>query len=266
MNTTKEENGDNNSKRRVAELHDDAVLYRQPRSTHLGECPICFLPMPLDGKKWSFWPCCSTHICKGCIYANYISNKNNKAKAWSCPFCRTIASDEAENKKRMMKRIKANDPAAMREMGMKLYLEGDFRGTLEYLTKAAGLGDAEAHYILGIMYCEGECVEGDKEKGMYHLEKAAIGGHTKARHNLGYVEGNNGSAERAVKHFIIAANLGYEKSMKALWWYYAKGNITKESLEATLRTHKAAIDETKSAQRDAGEVALKRLGQRGFKI
>ena len=72
--------------------------------------------------------------------------------------------------------------------------------------------------------------------------------------------------DRAVKHFIIAANLGYEKSMKELWGHYSDGNIIKEVLEVTLRTHKAAIDETKSAQRDAGEAALKGYGQKGFRI
>jgi predicted secreted Zn-dependent protease len=56
-----------------------------------------------------------------------------------------------------------------------------------------------------------------------------------------------------VKHFVIAAKLGYEDSMQMLWKYYSIGYITKEELEATLRTHKAAIDATKSAQRDAAE-------------
>ena len=59
--------------------------------------------------------------------------------------------------------------------------------------------------------------------------------------------------DRAVKHFIINANLGYEKSMKWLWKHYSEGNITKEDLEATLRTHQAAIDAMKSPQREAAE-------------
>jgi hypothetical protein len=54
-----------------------------------------------------------------------------------------------------------------------------------------------------------------------------------------------------VRHFIIAANLGDEGSMKVLWAHYSLGNITKEDLESTLRTHKAAIDAMKSAQREA---------------
>ena len=263
MNITEGGNEDN----WVAELHDDDDLFRQPDGTHPGECPICFLPMPLGQKKSSFYSCCSRSICKGCIYANYISNKHDVTKAWSCPFCRTLAAASVEeNKKRMMKRIKANDPVAMSEMAMTLFNEGDYDSAIKYWTMAAELGDPEAHFRLGYLYSMGEHVKRDKEKKVYHYEKAAIGGHLPARYNLGCHEHNNDNMDRAAKHFIIAAKLGDEISMKGLWTYYSAGNITKEDLEATLRNHKAAMDETKSAQRDAGEVALKGLGQKGFRI
>ena len=39
--------------------------------------------------------------------------------------------------------------------------------------------------------------------------------------------------------------------MKALWGAFSDGYITKEDLEATLRAHKAAIDEMKSPEREA---------------
>jgi hypothetical protein len=58
---------------------------------------------------------------------------------------------------------------------------------------------------------------------------------------------------RAVKHWIISANLGHDKSMKKLLSAYKDGHITKEEYGATLRTHQAAIDATKSAQRDVAE-------------
>jgi hypothetical protein len=38
--------------------------------------------------------------------------------------------------------------------------------------------------------------------------------------------------------------------MEVLREYYAKGKITKEDLDATLRTHQAAIDAMKSPQRE----------------
>jgi tetratricopeptide (TPR) repeat protein len=234
-------------KKRMAEIRDER-LFRQPDESHLGECPICCLPMPLDPEKCGYYSCCSQMICDGCCYAHGRSNGGDM-----CPFCRELLSNQEENEKRKMKRINTNDPAAMREMGLMGYKEGDYDGSFEYMTRAAELGDLTAHYRLGWMYYEGEGVEKDEEKALYHYEKAAIGGHPEARHNLGCYEGMNGSVERAVKHFIIAANLGYEEPMKYLWKHYATGDITKEDLEATLRTHKAAIDAMKSPEREASE-------------
>jgi hypothetical protein len=107
------------------------------------------------------------------------------------------------------------------------------------------------------MYYNGEGVEKDEEKRVYHLEKATIGGHPEARYTLACIEHNNGNMGRAVKHLIIAANLGHEKSMKALWAEFRDGNITKEDLDTTLRTHQAALDEMKSPEREAGEIFLR---------
>jgi hypothetical protein len=236
-------------RKRKEELHD-RELFTQPDINHLGECPICFLPLSLDRSKSFFKTCCSEIICNGCFYANVMANKYDKAKALRCPFCREPHLGGGESKKRIMKRVKANDPAALRQMGLKCYDEGDYDTALEYLSKSAELGDAEAHYRLGRMYEDGEGVEKDMEKAVHHLKKAAIGGHPEARNNIACIEGKNGNMERSAKHFIISAKLGCEQSMKALWKYYSLGNITKEDLDVTLRTHQAAIDATKSDQRE----------------
>ena len=238
------------------ELHD-RKLFTQPDETHLGDCPLCFLPMPLKSEKSMFKTCCSETICQGCLYAHYMSNINDRAKALRCPFCRVPTNDD-ENDKRMMKRIKAGDPAPLAELGVERYHGGDYDTAFEYLTKAAELGNLMAHHQLGMMYWKGSGdVEKDEEMAVYHWEKAAIGGHPTSRHNLSVYEKKNGNVERAVKHFIIAAKLGHEESMKALWRHYSDGNITKENLDATLRTHQAAINAMKSAQRDAAEAVWK---------
>jgi len=233
---------------------------QQPDGTHLGECPLCFLSMPIDLGKSIFWTCCSETICNGCIHANYMSNINDKVKAKRCPFCREPAprgKDEAN--KRVMKRIKANDPDAINYMGAQRYDQGDYDAAFNYATKAAELGNAAAHYQLGIMFGDGEGVEKDEEKAVFHFEKAAIGGHPQARHELACYEGRNGNAKRAVRHLIIAANLGNVGSMKALWGAFNEGDITKEDLDATLRSHQDALNAMKSAQRDAADVACRGL-------
>ena len=252
-------------KRRADKLHDKR-LFTQPDISHLGECPICFLPLPLDPDKSSFNSCCGKTICIGCTHENllqkFLSGIRDEVKASRCLFCRTPASDKEEYEKREMERIEANDPAVLSIKGNECYNEGNYDEALKYLIKAAELGDAEAQFRLGVVYYEGDVVEKDQEKGGYHWEKAAIGGHPYARFNLGYDEAKNGNTERAVKHFIIAANLGHEASMKALLMFYKDGdNITKEEYGATLRTHQAAIDATKSSQREVAERRQARIQQ-----
>jgi len=217
--------------------------------------------MPLDATKSAFMSCCGQTICNGCIQASYLSNKHDTVKATTCLFCRTPTSDKEEYEKRTKERIEANDPAVLSFWGSEGYRAGDYGGALKYFTIAADFGDAEAHFKLGKMYMEGEGVEIDEEKAVYHWEKAAIGGHPYARHNLACYEEYNGNMEIAVKHLIIAANLGFDVSMKALLLSYKNGYITKEEYGATLRVHQAAIDATKSSQREAAEIRQGRIQQ-----
>jgi len=73
-------------KKRVAEMRD-VLLFAQPESSHLGDCPICFLPLPLDRTKSGIMTCCSKVICNGCYYANKARALNVSLKR-TCPFCR----------------------------------------------------------------------------------------------------------------------------------------------------------------------------------
>jgi len=86
------------------------------------------------------------------------------------------------------------------------------------------------------------------------LTEAAISGHPEARHNLACYEGRNDRIDRAVKHLIIAANLGDDDSMQKLKVCYLNGEFSKEGFAAALRAHQAAVDATKCPQREAAEV------------
>ena len=152
-----------------------------------------------------------------------------------------------------MKRVKKNDPVAICQIGTRRYQEGDYATALKYYTKAAELGDAEAHYFLSIMYRQGDGIEKDAKKEIHHLEEAAMKGNPWARHNLGCKEANNGRFDRARKHFIIAANLGNHGSLKRLMKLYADGHASKEDYADALRAYQAAVDATKSAERKAAE-------------
>jgi hypothetical protein len=239
-------------RKRLAELRD-RDLFEQPDESYMGECPICCLPQPIDASKSIFMPCCSKSICKGCNVAN-LKREWEAGLDPRCAFCREPApKSQEESVKRAMKRVKKNDPDAIEFMGRNCIDEGDYEKALEYLTKAAGLGNAEAHYNLSIMYDNRWGVEKDDEKRMYHMEEAAIGGHPYARHNIGTNELRNGKFDRAKKHFIIAANLGLHESLNALQALYEGGDASKEDYATALRAYQAAVEETKSEEREEAE-------------
>ncbi len=203
--------------------------------------------------------CCSKKICDGCDYANQ-KRENEAGLEHRCAFCRDpLPESKEEFDKRLMARIKKNCPVAMCFMGNERYREGNYETALEYFTMAAELGDAEAHCNLSLMYDTGHGVEKDMKKQVYHWEEAAIAGDPYARHNLGAIEVNNGMFERAKKHFIIAANLGLYESLECIRTLYADGHASKEEYANALRACQAAVDETKSEEREVAETFLKAL-------
>eukprot|EP00984_Skeletonema_dohrnii_P018355 scaffold8554_cov91-Skeletonema_dohrnii-CCMP3373.AAC.3 len=197
-------------KKRAVELRDE-LLFKQPKSTHLEDCPICCLPLPLDLPKSTMHYCCSKVVCLGCDYANDFRIYEGGGKLeHRCPFCREpVPSKIEECDKQRMKRIEANDPVALCEEGFNQYVKADYSSAFEYYTRAAELGDAEAH--------------------------------------------NSCYWWASVKHYIISANLGDDESIKLLIGYFKQGFVSKEELTAVLRAHQAAVDATKSPQREAAE-------------
>mmetsp|Transcript_26318 Transcript_26318/g.41306 ORF Transcript_26318/g.41306 Transcript_26318/m.41306 type:complete len:358 (+) Transcript_26318:206-1279(+) len=252
-------------KLRAAEIYNEK-LFQQPDSTYEGDCPICFLPIPIDPEESTRMFCCLKLICNGCQYA-YEKREAEEATASSCPFCRQPRSfpqkdDVVETD--LLKRIEVNDAVAMREMGIKRYHEGNLDDALHYWKRGAKLGDARAHYQLSWMYHDlnGDVhpgVEKDVQRGVYHMKEAAIGGHPEARYNLGIYEYREGKRVKAVKHWIIAANLGNVESMEVLERCFALGEISEEDFVSALRAHRAAIDATRSPQRLLAKESLRNV-------
>ena len=235
-------------KKRAAELKDE-ILFKQPESNHLGDCPICCLPVPLDQSKSSLNSCCCKYICNGCSYANKRREIEGRLEE-RCPFCRKVTPEtEEEFIEQLRNRAKANDTVALCDIGRDKYDEGDYKSAFDYWTKAAALGDAHAHFQLSALYYVGKGVEKNIKKQLHHLEQAAIGGQPMARHNLAIMEGRNGRMDRAAKHWVIAAKLGLDDSLDSLKLAYRDGYVSKEDFDAALRGYQAAIEATKSPQR-----------------
>ena len=236
-------------KKRAAELRDE-LLFKQPESSHLGDCPICCLPLPLDPEKYTLNSCCCKIICDGCNYVNQKREIEGRLEN-KCAFCRTIMpKTKEENKEQVMKRIEANDTVALCHMGTTKCDKGDYRAAFDYWTRAANLGDAISHYQLSVMYRGGIFVEKDEKKELHHLTEATIARHPKARYNLGCLEGDNGQYDRATKHWIIGAKLGHDMSMEGVNILYEAVLVSHEDFAVVLRGHQAAIAAIKSPQRE----------------
>ena len=227
---------------------EEELFRRPPASNCEGDCPICFITLPIDRTLSSMNSCCGKVICDGCTYAADEHGLGNR-----CVYCRTeTPANEHEFEQNIKKRIKANDPPAITQWGIRSYCEGNYRRALEYFIKAAELGDFEAHYNLAGMYTNGfGVVERDEKKRIYHLEVAAIGGHVSSRYNLGVIERDKGKLERAMQHFMIACTYGHDRALNEVKKGFMMGGglVTKDEYAVALRAHQA-VDATKSEQRE----------------
>lgn len=236
-------------KKRMAELREE-LLFKQPESSHFGDCPICCLPLSLIEDNSSMTSCCCVLICDGCAYRNQMKDDRSVENPL-CPYCREpYVSSVAEQERNIRKRIKAGDPVALRNEGVAAKMVHNYGVALEFLTKASKMGDIVAHYHLGHMYVSGKGVEIDKKKGVYLWEEAAIGGHPDARFNLGAINAHQRKFENAVKHFMIAASFGHDKALEKLKEWYGFGTVTKADFATALRAHQAFINSTKSPERE----------------
>ena len=238
-------------KKRAAELHDEALFKEHPPPE---DCPICFLPLPLDAGEIEFKYCCGKIICHGCIHA--MRGARGRGKIGLCAFCREPnATSDEERIKKIKKLMEANNAyayynfAGWYETGVK-GMPQDIAKAVELYLRAGELGCVEAYCNLGVCYCNGEGVGVGKKKAIHFYELAAINGNLNARHNLGCVEVEAGNITRAIKHFILAARDGHNNSLDNVKQGFMQGFVTKDEYENTLRAYQQIHDEIKSDDRD----------------
>ena len=214
------------------------------------DCPICQLPLPLNGQQSALNPCCLKRVCKGCIMAAM------KRGISGCPFCRTPRPQTNIQARAMVqRRVDAGDPMAIWNIGTqyslgKYGLEKDVARAVELYKHAAELGLREAHYNLGVLYDEGKEVEKDTGKAINHYEAAAMNGYVDARHNLSCMEYEAGNNDLALQHWMISAKLGLENSLDEVKGMFMNGLATKADYAGALRGYQNAIEEMSSPDRD----------------
>ncbi|EJK69837.1 hypothetical protein THAOC_08866 [Thalassiosira oceanica] len=161
----------------------------------------------------------------------------------------------------IQKRVSKGDAEAINHLGNKYYygepgLTEDVPRAIELWMEAAELGSVEAHYQLGVAYHYVDGVEEDKPRGIHHWQEAAMKGHVRSRHMLGVSEYIQGNYQLAVRHWMISANMGHEKSLNAIKKMFMRGQATKAQYAEALRGYGDANEEMKSHQRKEA----KRLG------
>ena len=173
-----------------------------------------------------------------------------------CPFCRaSIPADDASTLAMIQKRVDKGDAEAIYHLGDKHYfgdlgLAKDVPRAIELWTEAAEQESLTAHNQLGVAYYTGDGVEDDKPRGIHHWQQAAMKGNVESRHNLGYAEIQNGNYRLAVQHWMIAAKMGYEKSLNAIKEMFKGGQATKAQYAEALLGYRDALEEMKSPQRE----------------
>jgi tetratricopeptide (TPR) repeat protein len=262
-------------KQHAAELRDEA-LFKDPPPKE--ECPICFLPMPvqliscmalppatimsvpindyaianeeLTGTDMAhYYSCCGKSVCKGCIHSFAVSGNGEK-----CPYCKAVRMGKTDDEKveEVMKRVAVNDAGAMFILGNYYYrgehgLLQDREKALELWTQAAKIGSSQAHFHLGNEYRQ----RGDSKKAKFHYEAAAMAGHEATRSNLGSMEAQSGNMEQAVKHWTIAASAGDYNAMRNLLVAFNQGLTNRDTIDSTLTAYNNSCAEMRSEAREA---------------
>jgi len=231
------------------------------------ECPVCFVPLPLEEGDSVYLVCCGKSVCLACTMENLratkvINAKRKKKKQppldHACPFCRTIPNKK-NLKEQFKERIRKGDRQAACSLAF-IYRDGDdFMNipkneakSLKLLHHAADdFGFPLAMAQLGVFYFHG--VHGarkDEVKGQNYLENAVKMGNVFARFHLGRIEKEEGNIDLAIRHLKLAAAAGEEKAVKMLWEYFYKGALEKAELEVTLRAYQEACDTMNSVERE----------------
>ena len=173
-----------------------------------------------------------------------------------CPFCRTNRPvDDAGELAMVRARVLKKDPEAINKLAGWYFhgevgLQKDMRKAVEQWTEAAELGSIEALNHLGGAYYLGIGVEQDKAKAVEFFAKAAMQGHVDSRHNLGCHELEEGSHDRAVRHWLISAKMGLKESLENIKNAFMKGIATKDQYTEALKGYQDGLEEMKSHDRD----------------
>ncbi|KAL7551908.1 hypothetical protein ACHAWF_015116 [Thalassiosira exigua] len=218
-----------------------------------GDCPICFIPLPIECDQYHDTVCCGNTICTGCLFS--LQHHENESQR-ICPFCRSslIMSNEKHLALRW-KRVQLGDPEATFCMGCHYStgaygLQKDEEKAFDLYLRAADLGSPRALTNVGVAYNSGKIVGKNESKERYYLEKAAKLGEVHARCGLATLEGENNNVELQLRHTKIAAVQGYTPALSNILYFYQIGMLGKNEYTDILRASQRSKEMEWSKDRD----------------
>ena len=243
---------------------DDEDLFKDPPRPD--DCPICGLTLP-PGQGQTYSACCgkTVCVCGGCAYAADLEASGKKGGlVWPTCFLCGKPSERSMNEhvNRLKKRMdKYKDSRAFSLMGShydhgNMGLPKDQKKAIDLWLKAGELGDSNAFGNVANAYEKGLGVGQSTRKAKHYLTLSAMKGNISSRHNLGCMEQSEGNMDHAVKHWMISAHAGAQKSLKLVRDSFMKGEyVTKDEYEKTVRSYHDSVKSIRSEQRDKADSA-----------
>ena len=118
--------------------------------------------------------------------------------------------------------------------GLEAFSAEDYGKAMEYLAKAAELGNSDALFAIGCMYDAGLGVEQDTGKAIEYYQKAAGLGNAGAMNNLGVLyedgQGVEQDYEQALKYYQQAMELGEAFAYASIGDMYRNGRGVEQDL------------------------------------
>ena len=233
------------------------------------DCAICLVPLSPVISNAIYKACCGKEICRACYGENEEAiNKQNEEKsagkklALTCPFCREpIPTSNEEENARLQARCMQNDHIAFTQTAV-CYRDGKYGTAKDYLKaldcfiRAVELGSPEACTGIGDSYLVGSGVSANNERAALFWRVGALRGSIISRHNIGVHKYHTfGNHEIGIRHWKIAAEAGYQRSLNRLKSIYndkepGKEFISKDYLESTYRSCHEAQMEVKTEERE----------------
>ena len=244
------------------------------------DCAICLVPLSHVRYESCYMACCGNSVCWACHLENEESiDKQNEEKSadkkivLTCPFCREPEPGSGPKYVRQLQaRCLQNDHNAFASMGW-VYRNGgygvvkDDLKALDCYIRAVELGSPTACGSIADGYREGNGVAVDMERAAFFAKVGALRGDVVARHNIGVSEYFDlGNHEIGIRHWKIAAEAGYQKSLNALRSIYnadgkkpGKEFISNESLDFAYRACHGVQMEVKTEERKKHLPMVKKL-------